>query len=97
MVAVRNLLSTLNNLAHSGLLATGRLRPSEEDGAPPPADAPGGGLPDPWQQDYLAGGVDPPLDELLDDPVVHLMMRADHLEPDEVRRQLVSGGRLTES
>jgi hypothetical protein len=91
MVAVRNLLSTLNNLAHAGLLATGRLRPPEDDA---PVDA---SLPDPWQQDYLAGGVDPPLDELLDDPVVHLMMRADHLEPDEVRRQLVSGGRLTES
>jgi len=84
MVAVRNLLSTLNNLAHAGLLATGRLRPSENASE-------SGALPDPWQEDYLEGGVDPPLEELLDDPVVQLMMRADRLEPEEVRRQLASG------
>jgi hypothetical protein len=35
--------------------------------------------------------VEPRLEDLLCDPVVRLMMQADHLEPEEVRRQLVSG------
>jgi hypothetical protein len=87
-MAVRNLLSTLNDLAHAGLLATARLRPSENGASAPVDDS---GAPDPWHEDYSAGGVDPPLEELLDDPVVRLMMRADRLEPEEVRRQLVCG------
>jgi hypothetical protein len=84
MVDVRNLLSTLNSLAHAGLLATGRLRSSEDVSA-------SGALPDPWQGDDVQGGVEPRLEDLLCDPVVRLMMQADHLEPEEVRRQLVSG------
>jgi hypothetical protein len=84
MVDVRNLLSTLNSLAHAGLLATGRLRSSEEVSA-------SGALPDPWQGDDVQAGVEPRLEDLLGDPVVRLMMQADHLEPEEVRRQLVSG------
>jgi hypothetical protein len=80
MVAVRSLLSTLNNLAHAGLLATGRLRPTDDDGA---------GLPDPWRDDVQMG-EEPRLEDLLDDPVVHLMMRADRLEPDQVRRLMTS-------
>jgi hypothetical protein len=91
MVAVRNLLSTLNNLAHAGLLATARLRPSENCASAPVDESDSGAAPDPWHEDYLEGGVDPSLEELLDDPVVHLMMRADRLEPEEVRRQLVCG------
>jgi hypothetical protein len=91
MVAVRNLLSTLNSLAHAGLLATGRLRPAEHDDAATVDASDSDSLRDPWQQDYLEGGVDPPLEELLYDPVVRLMMQADHLEPEEVRRQLLSG------
>jgi hypothetical protein len=38
----------------------------------------------------MEGGVEPPLEELLDDPVIHLMMRADRLEPEQVRRLLAA-------
>jgi hypothetical protein len=89
MVAVRNLLSTLNSLAQSGLLASGWLRAGENHGtgAPTVADASGGSW-EPAEGAYTEAGVEPPLEELLDDPVVHLMMRADRLEPEQVRRLL---------
>jgi hypothetical protein len=87
MVAVRNLLSSLNSLAHSGLLAGGWPRPAEDEALPTTADAEGSAEPEP----YAEGGVEPPLDELLDDPVIHLVMRADRLEPEEVRRILNVG------
>lgn len=92
MVAVRNLLSTLNNLAQSGLLASGWPRVPEHDGAAAPTDVDTGGFSSrPGESDYAEGGVEPPLEELLDDPVMHLMMRADHLEPEQVRRLFTSG------
>ena len=80
MVAVRNLLSSLNSLAQSGLHVSGwrdgdraaTLAVSLDEGP------------------YAEGGVEPPLDELLDDPVIHLMMRADHLDPEQVRLLLAS-------
>jgi hypothetical protein len=92
MVAVRNLLSTLNSLAHSGLVAGGWPRLPEHAGAAAPGDASAGdAASEPWWDgDYVEGGVEPPLEELLDDPVIHLMMRADQLEPEQVRRLLTS-------
>ncbi len=89
MVAVRNLLSTLNSLAQSGLLASGLLPPAEDGGAAGYAEP---AAPEPWEEDgeYAQGGVEPPLDEVLDDPVVRLMMRADRLDPEEVRRAMIS-------
>jgi hypothetical protein len=84
MVAVRNLLSSLNSLAHSGLLASGWLRHSDGEGA-----MVSNTLPEP-DGAYMEGGVEPPLNELFDDPVIHLMMRADRLEPEEVRSLLMS-------
>jgi hypothetical protein len=90
MVAVRNLLSTLNNLAQSGLLASARLRLAENGGAVAP-DVSADSSSEPWWDgEYAEAGVEPPLEELLDDPVIHLMMRADHLEPEQVRRLLTS-------
>jgi hypothetical protein len=93
MVAVRNLLSTLNNLAQTGLVASGWPRLAEQDAAVGPGDgtvreAP----PQPWWEGaYVEGGVEPPLEEVLGDPLIHLMMRADRLEPEQVRRLLTSG------
>jgi len=95
MVAVRNLLSSLNSLAQSGLLASGWLRIGDNDGAAAPTDA-GAGAWEPVEGPYTEGGVEPPLDELLDDPVIHLMMRADRLEPEQVRRLLTSRQRPDE-
>ena len=80
MVAVRNLLSSLNSLAQSGLHASGWR---DGDHAATVAA-------DPHEGPYAEGGVEPPLDELLEDPVIHLMMRADHLEPEQVRLLLTS-------
>ena len=90
MAAVRDLLSSLNSLAQSGLLASGWLRPADDDGA-----TVGAFLPEP-DAAYTEGGVEPPLEELLDDPVIHLMMRADRLEPEQVRRLLTSRQRPDE-
>jgi hypothetical protein len=89
MVGVRNLLSSLNSLAQSGLLASGWLRHSEHEGAASP-NAAAGASAAPSEGAYTAGGVDPPLEELLEDPVIHLMMRADRLEPEQIRRLLAS-------
>jgi hypothetical protein len=82
MEAVRNLLSSLNTLAQSGLVARGSR---ETDLVAPLAGAA------PEEGPYAEGGVEPPLQELLDDPVIHLVMRADRLEPEDVRRLLTSG------
>jgi len=88
MVAVRNLLSSLNSLAQSGLHARGWR---DDYGATAPAAVAHDVTRDLGQGAYAEGGVEPSLDELLDDPVIHLMMRADHLEPEEVRFLLTSG------
>jgi hypothetical protein len=91
MVAVRDLLSTLNNLAQSGLPPSGWLRFAEHGGAAAPHASVGDSSLEPWWEgEYAEAGVEPPLEELLDDPVIHLMMRADHLEPEQVRRLLTS-------
>jgi hypothetical protein len=97
MVAVRNLLSSLNSLAQSGLLASG-WPIGDDHGAAVAADAGASGAsPEPWWEgEYVAGGVEPPLEEVLGDPVIHLMMRADRLEPEQVRRLLTSGRRQAE-
>ena len=85
IVAVRNLLSTLNNLAQSG------LRFAEYGGGAAPHASAGASSSEPWWDgEYAEAGIEPPLEELLDDPVIHLMMRADHLEPEQVRRLLTS-------
>ena len=88
MAAVRNLLSSLNSLAQSGLHARNWR---DGDGVTEPAADAHEVTRDPGDGAYTEGGVEPSLDELLDDPVIHLMMRADHLEPEEVRFLLTSG------
>jgi hypothetical protein len=84
MVAVRALFSTLNGIAQAGLLAGSRMWPAETLG--------GGGAADPaepWDEGaYAHAGDEPLLEDLLRDPVVHLVMRADRLEPAQVRRLL---------
>ncbi len=46
---------------------------------------------EPWYEGAWAhAGDEPPLEELLHDPVVHLVMQADRLEPAQVRRLLDS-------
>ncbi len=87
MVAVRALLATLNGLTQAGMVArswawpagavTGDAREADDDDA------------EPWYEGAWAhAGDEPPLEELLRDPVVHLVMRADRLEPAQVRHWL---------
>jgi hypothetical protein len=83
MPAVRTLFATLNDLAYGGVLARAWSWSR-------PASALGARLdgPSPWESRYAHAGVEPPLEELLLDPMVRLVMRADRLEQAEVRRLL---------
>jgi hypothetical protein len=84
-MAVRPLLATLDGLAQIGSLARDLAWP----GGGPATDT-GDGT-EPWPEGAWAhAGDEPPLEELLRDPMIHLMMRADHWEPAQVRRWLGS-------
>ncbi len=77
MAAVRALFATLNGLAQAGTLARSWAWPSAAEAED---------LGEPWYEGAWAhAGDEPPLEELLRDPVVHLVMRADRLEPAQVR------------
>jgi hypothetical protein len=54
---------------------------------------PGPERPDAPESAYARAGPEPPLDEMLDDPVVQLIMQADHVPPADVRRLLESAQR----
>ena len=45
-------------------------------------------------QVYAKAGVEPPLEELLDDPIARLIMRGDGIEPADVWRSLAARARL---
>jgi hypothetical protein len=83
MPAVQHILSTINQFAQARLPGrraagfagrTGALARAEHPDAPESA--------------YARAGPEPPLDEVLDDPVVQLIMQADHVQPADVRRLL---------
>jgi hypothetical protein len=83
MVAVRAFLVTINGLTQAGMLARSWAWPA---GAVADGNDPDDGA-EPWYEGAWAhAGDEPALEELLRDPVVHLVMRADRLEPAQVRR-----------
>jgi hypothetical protein len=82
VAAVRAILSTLNGLAH-GTVA--RARPWQQGARTRGALAE---APVPWEGPYAHAGPEPLLDDLLDDTLVRLLMRADRVEPAELRRLL---------
>ena len=86
MAAVRAILSTLSGLAQAGPgpAATAARRTAPAQGA---AAAPMEGA-------YAHAGPEPRLEELLSDPLIRLLMRADRVEPAELRR-LLGRGRQT--
>jgi hypothetical protein len=94
MTAVRAFIDTVNELAQAPLRAGSRVwrgaGPSDGFGAKraimPARTATE--LPAPQDSRYARGNVEPPLEELLGDPMVHLVMRADRLNPADVRRIL---------
>jgi hypothetical protein len=83
MVAVRALLSSFNGLSQAGSLARGWLRSGPASGDPARGAAPAAEPVDDGA--YAHAGDEPPLEDLLHDPVVRLVMDADRLEPAQVR------------
>ena len=79
MPTVRDLVSALNKLAHAA-----HVRPPGPGPAaavpPAPTERAGAG------EAYTRAGVEPPIDEVLRDPIVRALMRRDGLRPEEVRR-----------
>ncbi len=79
MAAVRAILSTLSGLAHAG---PGPAATRARGSAPAPSVAA------PSESAYAHAGAEPRLEELLSDPLIGLLMRADRVEAAEVRRLL---------
>jgi hypothetical protein len=82
VAAVRAILSTLHDLTHgrAALLAY----PWRDSAALAVAEP----APHPWEGEYAHAGVEPPLEDLLQDPLVLRVMQADHVPPAQVRRLL---------
>jgi hypothetical protein len=93
MAAVRAIIDTVNELAQAPLRAGSRVWGGGPGGrgraAARRAVAPNKPVAE-WPLDmrFASGNVEPPLDEVLRDPIVHQVMRADGLDPADVRRVL---------
>ena len=74
MPVVRDLISTVNRLTQPGSPA-GAAEPNRADAAR---------AADPDR--YVNAGIEPALEDLLDEPIVQLVMRADDVEPADIRR-----------
>jgi hypothetical protein len=86
MPAVQHILSTINQFAQARLPVIGSWRGVGLAGRADPLARPD--RPDAPESTYASAGAEPPLDEMLDDPVVQLIMQADHVPPADVRRLL---------
>ena len=88
MHAVRNIVAALNRLVQAPSVADPRARAGRGAGPPMPRLRPraAAGVEDPAQESaYARAGTEPCLDEMLRDPIVELVIRADRLEPADVR------------
>jgi hypothetical protein len=93
MPAVQHILSTINQFALAHLPDVGSWRTAGFEASRSflsgrtivPA---GSEAPDLPESEYAHAGPEPLLDEVLCDPVVQLIMHADHVEAAEVRRLL---------
>jgi hypothetical protein len=95
MPAVHEIISTLNQFAQARLPAAGwrggsfdatRFIPAGWMRAPPAVPE----APEVAESAYAHAGAEPPLEEVLSDPVVQMIMQADRLQPAEVRRLLAA-------
>jgi hypothetical protein len=86
MPAVQHILSTINQFAQAHLPAMGGWRAVGFGGRADPLARPE--HPDASESAYARAGVEPLLDEMLEDPVVQLIMQADRVPPADVRRLL---------
>ncbi len=93
MLVVRDFVSALNQLAHTAhaqLPAAGSLLRGEALRAS--RSVPAARVRVRWPRleeegPYAHGGVEPPLAEVLRDPIVRALMRRDGVRPEEVRRR----------
>jgi hypothetical protein len=94
MAAVRAIIDTVNELAQAPLRAGSRVWGGGPGGRAAARRAVASKKPvAEWPLDmrFASGNVEPPLDEVLGDPIVHQVMRADGLDPADVRRALHAG------
>jgi hypothetical protein len=98
MPDVHEIISTLNQFAQARLPAAGwrggsfdatRFIPAGWMKPPPAAPE----LLETLESVYARAGTEPPLEEVMSDPVIELIMRADRLQPAEVRRLLEAAQR----
>lgn len=87
---VRTLAATLSEFASTGVLAGFGVRQTRRAAA---RLGPAVKAPDPCPSRYAQAGVEPPLEEVLDDPVVQMVMRADRLDGNDLRTALTAGHR----
>jgi hypothetical protein len=95
MPAVHDFLVTINEvaLARFHAMADWRAATAQASGSFLTARAVGPAEPAPSdlpESEYAHAGPEPLLDEILDDPMVQLMMQADHVQAADVRRLLGS-------
>jgi hypothetical protein len=94
MAAVRAIIDTVNELAQVPLRAGSRMWGGVPSGRATARRAVASTKTEaewPLDMRYASGNVEPPLEELLGDPIVHQVMRADRLDPADVRRALGTG------
>lgn len=95
MPAVQDILSSINQFAQARLPIVGSWRPATFEAsrsfltgrtiAPDRREAP-----EAPESEYAHAGPEPPLDEVLCDPVVHLIMRADGVKTADLQNLLGS-------
>jgi hypothetical protein len=93
MPAVQHILSTINQFAQARWPVMGGRPAAGFAGRADPLARPD--RPDAPESAYARAGPEPPLDEMLDDPVVQLIMQADHVPAADVRRLLGAAQRRT--
>lgn len=86
MPAVQDILSTINQFAQARLPVMGGWRAMGFAGRADPLVSPE--HPDAPESAYAHAGAEPELDEVLDDPVVQLIMEADRVRPTDLRQLL---------
>ena len=86
MPAVQDILSTINQFAQARLPVMGGWRAAGFAGQTDPPVSPAD--PDGPESAYAHGGPEPLLDEILGDPVVQLIMRADSVQPIDLQHLL---------
>ena len=95
MPAVQDFLATINEVALARFHAVANWRAAASQASPSflagrAVGAAGPAHADLQESEYAHAGPEPLLDQILEDPMVQLMMQADHVQAADVRRLLGS-------